>query len=281
MVHGDVNDYADELQANALARRDSIEELVAHRNRALELAQQGLELLAQAETAAKRAAPQEYCAGFIDALVRDRLYDLQTKGNIDRVMKLVQKHVDEHAWASLKRLSGLRNIMDATMHEEMAKQLAKEPPPFTLDNVMATFANLAAQAPAIFERSLLAVFKRLNTRDYKTNSAFKIGPRIILTHMLDYYGFPSHKRELMADLDRIFHTLDGKQPPEAGNAADAIEVAYRAAQDTCTTEYFEARMFRGNGNLHLKFRRLDLLERANDIISCHYPTRLPDDTKKP
>lgn len=39
-------------------------------------------------------------------------------------------------------------------------------------------------------------------------------------------------------------------------------------------------MFRGNGNMHIKFRRLDLLNRANDIIARHYGETLADNTKR-
>lgn len=267
-----------------LIRKDSIEELAGHRDRALELARQALELLVQAELAAKRAGPSlEYHGGFLSSLDRGDMYALggDDKDNVDKVMDGIRRRVDGYAWKSLQKVSGLRNLMDATAHEQFSKKLDEEPPAFTVDNAVATFASLAAQAPEIFERSLVAVFERLNTRDYKTNSAFRIGPRIILTYCFHSYGW-SHwgsKRELMADLDRIMHVLDGKKPPEAGNAADYISAQYNAKETTAVTEYFEARMFRGNGNLHLKFRRPDLLEKANRIIAKHYGTAIPDDRK--
>ncbi len=272
----------EELPEQPLVRKDSLEELVGHRNTALDLARHALETLVAAEAAAKRAAPQDSYAGFIDALVRDRLYRMRTEGDVEEPMATVRRAIDRHAWACLQKLSGLRNLMDVTAHRQMAEQLSNDPPPFTVENVTATYMSLAAQAPKIFERSLVTVFKRLNTKDYRTNSAFRIGPRIILTYMFSEYGF-SHwdsKRELVADLDRIFHTLDGKKPPEAGNAADAIEAAYRRHESTHATEYFEVRMFRGNGNMHMKFRRLDLLEKANRIIARHFGETLADDTKR-
>lgn len=278
----DRSSVCEELPEQPLVLKDSIEELVGHRNTALELARQALETLFAAESAAKRAAPQDEYAGFIHAMVSDRLYSLRTKGDIDSSMTIVQREVDKYAWDCIQKRSGLRNLMDVTAHQQMTKQLSEDPPPFTVENVTATYASLAAQAPAIFERSLVNVFKRLNTKDYRTNSAFGVTRRIILTSMFSGYGY-SHwdtKRELMADLDRIFHTLDGRKPPEAGNAADAIEAAYRAHESTHTTEYFHVRMFRGNGNMHLTFRRRDLLDRANDMIARHFGETLADDTKR-
>jgi hypothetical protein len=273
-------------------RKDSLAELIGHRNRALELARQGVLLLAEAEQAAKRAAPMEAYAGFVREMFERCGYALtHIEGDHHRAgrdalaeaMAVARKHIDEHAWQSLQRLSGLRNLMDVQATKDFAKQLSEDPPPFCLDNITSTYMQLAADAGEIFERGLVNVFHGLNSRRYKTNSAFRLGKRAVLTGVLGTFhrGWNHYAsgRETLADLDRCFHVLDGKKPPETSNAADAIEQAYNAGRSTVDTPYFSARLFPGNKNIHLTFTRLDLVERANDIVAKHSNGGLPDDTK--
>lgn len=273
-------------------RKDSLEELIGHRNRALELARQGVLLLAEAEKAAKRAAPMENHAGFVREMFDRCGYAIthiegEHPGSkhdaLAEAMAVARKRVDMFAWQSLQRLSGLRNLMDSQATQEFAKQLSEKPPEFTVDNIKATYFSLAEQSADIFERGLVNVFHGLNSRRYKTNSAFRIGKRAVLSGVLGSFGsgwnYYAHGRETIADLDRCFHVLDGKRPPEASNAADVIEFGYKQKQAVVDTPYFSARLFRGNKNIHLTFKRLDLVDRANDIIAKHSNGGLPDDRK--
>ena len=173
--------------------------------------------------------------------------------------------------------------MDNKATQEFNKQLRDEPPPFTAENITATYMGLAAQSADIFERGLINVFHELNCRKYKTNSAFRIGKRVVLTHVLGSWGSGwstyGNGREKLSDLDRVFHVLDGQKPPEDTNAADVIERGYRMKETVVDTPYFSARLFAGNKNIHLTFKRLDLVDRANDIIAKHANGALPDDRK--
>jgi len=262
-------------------RRDSIEELVGHRNRALECAKQAYLLIAETNAAAQRAAPHVPGSGPLGGLRDGRI----SFYGLEEFNKDVRKAVDRDAWMSMVKLSGLRNLMDATAHETFRNSLEKDPPEFTLENVMGMFVQAANDAPQMLERSIVKVFDRLNTKRYKTNSAFRLGPRIILSGALATWRYGSgwnsygYSFNLVADMDRFFHILDGKKPPEAGNAADAIGQAHTKGEKKFETEYFEARMFRGNGNLHLKFRRPDLVDKVNRVLAKHYGEALPDDRK--
>jgi hypothetical protein len=68
----------------------------------------------------------------------------------------------------------------------------------------------------------------------------------------------------------VFHQLDGKRPPDpqAGLVAK-IDIADRAGVRECETEYFKCKWFQ-NGNLHLQFKRLDLLKEFNRIGAKQY-----------
>lgn len=277
---------------NLPVQKDSLDELVRFRDKALELARQGVLILAEAEQAAKRAAPMESYAGFVREMFDRCGYALthiegdEHRGTRDAMAEAVEfarKRVDMFAWQSLQRLSGLRNLMDAQATKDFAKQLSDNPPPFTDANIVATYTGLAAQSADIFERGLVNVFHGLNVRKYKTNSAFRVGKRVVLSHVLGSWhsgwNHYANGRETIADLDRCFHILDGKKPPETANAADTVQHAYAQRQAVVETPYFSARLFPGNKNIHLTFKRLDLVDRANDIIAKQASGSLPDDTR--
>lgn len=78
------------------------------------------------------------------------------------------------------------------------------------------------------------------------------------------YGTPSHQLD---DIDRVFKTLDKKrfQPRQLESGLNAAFKDRQVFED----DYYRAKGFR-NGNLHLEFKRDDLLERVNELIAEHY-----------
>lgn len=266
------------MRDNFPIRKDSIEELVGHRNRAIELARQAHLMLQEASHASAKACPFiAYGAIGRGIGVGHRTSDYcETADYVDAV----RKHIDRYAWESLLNHSGLRNLMDATAHEEFRKQLEKNPPEFSTGNIVETFISMANDAPAMLERSVLRVFDKVTHRKtHKTNSSFGIGDKIILTGAIGYYGWNSYgyTRQMVGDMDRLFHVLDGKKPPEAENFADAVGHAAHTKSKSASSEYLDAKLFFGNGNLHIKFLRPDLVTKVNRILTKHKGVTLPDD----
>ncbi|WP_284507454.1 DUF4942 domain-containing protein, partial [Caballeronia sp. ATUFL_F1_KS39] len=91
--------------------------------------------------------------------------------------------------------------------------------------VWATFESLRADAGMTFKRGIAMSFSELDRR-FKSHNGFKVGSRIILTHVFDSYGFFNYGSKIamsMADIERVFAVLDGK-PSDPG----ALERAIRA-----------------------------------------------------
>jgi hypothetical protein len=66
-------------------------------------------------------------------------------------------------------------------------------------------------------------------------------------------------------LEASFCLLDGKVPPKyPGDAVTAIREALNGGAVAGETEYFRWKAFQ-NGNMHLEFKRADLLERLNVV----------------
>lgn len=193
----------------------------------------------------------------------------------------VRCELDGSLWRRAFDLTGFKQLMDAQAVAEFEKSLSPTPPEFTEANIRATFIDLQNQAGQLFRRGVVNVFRYL-CEDYKTNSRepFRIGRKVVMSYMVQ----PSFRRGLqirygrssdqLNDIDRVFKTLDGKQfqPRALESAINAALADGPLFED----EFFKARGFK-NGNLHVEFKRADLLEKVNEQIAEFYADgALPD-----
>jgi hypothetical protein len=187
--------------------------------------------------------------------------------------------IDATAWRYLMQESGMRSLMSASKRCEFDDQVSKSRmPELTREAVYATFGALHESRAEMFDQGVIECFKKLSW-EYKTNLPQKFGKRIIVSYLSYTYGINSNATDRLDDLMRVFHTLDGK--PEAdyrqgcyvqlGNAFREQAAWPKSYQN----DYFELRLFR-NGNGHLCFKRLELIDAINAIIARHYPNALPE-----
>ncbi len=181
--------------------------------------------------------------------------------------------LDQSMWRRAFDLTGFTQIMDAEAVSEFERSLYPKPPDFTDATIRATFIDLHQKAGHMFRRGIVNVFRYLSD-DYKTNAKekFRVGRKCIMSCMVG----PSFKRGLqirygsgdrLNDIDRIIKTVDGKQFKPRD-----FEYAMNAAfekQEVYECDYYRAKGF-NNGNLHLEFKRADLLELLNEQIAIYY-----------
>jgi hypothetical protein len=181
------------------------------------------------------------------------------------------KDLDRAFWRKAFDVTNFLQVMDQQARSEFFKSVEENPPAFTEDNVRSTFLSLAAEVDTMFARGIFNVFSWLS-KDHKTNTnePFKINPKAILNYVVNlryggglevrtYYG----NGGTLNDIDRVFKTLDNKK-----HVPRALEMAMNDAfknWEVFEDEYFRAKAFR-NGNLHIQFKRQDLLDQANRII---------------
>jgi hypothetical protein len=255
-----------------LFRVGSIDELVAHRDRALELVKQAVDLLTEAQAEAAKAAPSARTSIFTFEIEYCRMYGSNPQGRLDAI-EVCRRAIDSYAWAHLRDASGIQNLMDHQSLETFNKGL-ENPPEFTAENTAATFLSLSAQQGEIFARSLVNIFKALSW-NYQSNKPVAFGKRLVMTYAVNEYrgGLSFEGRRKIADLDKAFHILDGKPPvdylADAGAKADQGKHG-----DTIETDYFKFRLFK-NRNLHVIFKRADLVDQANRMLAKHYGEVLP------
>lgn len=259
----------------------SIANLVNQRGGVVDRIRQAVALLAEAQAMAKAAQ-----IGF-PRLVVDNNYstrgnpaltgDYSTPAEAEAAMIRI---VDADAWKFLMNESGLRTFMDAKARDEWSKQIhSGEVPELTAETVEATFAQLYAARGDMFERGVLEHFRRLSW-DYKTNQPFKFGKRIILNYFARD-GHPDHgASNQLDDLVRVFHVMDGK--PEPDHRQGVYSLAHGARKEghaEAENDYINLKWFK-KGSAHVTFKRPDLVEKLNAILTKHHPNALASEVRR-
>lgn len=206
-------------------------------------------------------------------------FDIHHKSNhyddAERVITEVQKEV----WGCLIERMSIRKLMSIRDNEKLDTQLrtGEGMPDITLQNLLAMLEGTMANIPNMIEGLVREVYDWLRPRqqsqyDYKTNQSnlWKLGHKVIKGYCVNrcysrkWQVNYSRQKEITA-LDNVFHALDGKGivKSHCGPLTDAIN-ALPANETTGETEYFRFKCY-GNNNLHIEFKRSDLLQKLNAI----------------
>ena len=188
------------------------------------------------------------------------------------------------AWGAIIEKLNIRRLMSSKRIAELDHALGRgsrnyygqeAPPDFpeiTPENIIAVAQGYIMSATEFLEEAVVEEYEfwrpSRHRADYKRNSDWKLNRKIIRPWIVERnygggfrcnYSNGSH----VTALDNIFRMLDGKGPVEEykGPLSSAIE--------TCPDGKGETEMFKfkcyGNGNLHLEFKRQDLLDLFNSI----------------
>lgn len=268
------------MDTTDLVKSISIANLANQRVAVVERVRAALDLLDEAERLARAAH-----LGF-PRLVLDDAYACRGRPTIsgeyakrDEAEVAIVRVIDVRGWSYLLSESGLRTFMDARAREQWDRQLADGAvPELTAANIEATFTQLYGARGEMFERGVLQCFRRLSW-NYKTNEPFKFGKRIIVKYLLSQ-GSTNHRiTDELDDLIRVFCVLDSKPEPDHRHGAyGLISDAQRERQSQAENAYLDLRWFK-NGNGHLTFKRLDLVEKMNVILAKHYPNALASEAR--
>lgn len=254
------------------------DKITAYQNAAL-MIEEAYKMLDEAETILKTA----FVALPDGAYTTSYDFGTYTDGN-HRGPKEVFTRIRRAAWSHLIDMLEIRKVMSIQKAEELSKQLHDgEMPEITMENVRETLAAFVGNANTLAQEAVREVFdilrpasnadlsnnrpwmKRYYLKTNLKNGRFHVGKKIILSgYIRNEYGGRFHINYYhdshLRAIDRVFHLMDGKGNPKGygGPLIDAINTC----QGYGETEYFRFRCYQ-NGNLHLEFRRLDLLKVLN------------------
>lgn len=185
---------------------------------------------------------------------------------------------DQAAWARLLEGLHVMDLMGAKRKHEWRTALDRgEAPPFTHDAIVGTFTALYESRNDVFETSVVECFEQLCPW-YQRNGLTGFSRRIVLCDVTDVYGggLPGRSAcDQIDDLLRFMHLIDGRPIPHANKVRSVIlDVLLKGTQRLYEDEYIQLKWFK-NGNGHLTFLRLDLVERLNEMIAKHRANSLP------
>lgn len=196
----------------------------------------------------------------------------------ETAMKAITHNIDRGIWRDLMKRSGMLSLMDAQARDQWYNSLEKEDIPTVSEaNILSTFEQLHQSKSEVFERGVINVFKGLSW-DFKTNSPCKFGKKIIVTGLVkcERWGFGLNwgwQRDRLADLERMLMILDGKPIPDS--RADVTRRLGDHIHDNRHSTHYEDEMFSikyfQKGTAHIIFKRLELVDKLNEIIARHYP----------
>ena len=254
-------------------KRETISELEARYKSALNhLNRAGAEVAA----ALKEMPKPKYGKGFGDL----RASALQDPRSIQQI----SNNFKTDAWRHVFDTTEITRFMAAADIQKMNDQLdkGKELPDFTTENVLSVMtANLGNLDEYIMKLGK-AVFETLTpwrgySDAYKTNHNPGIGKKFIWRYMIDTWSgkrISYRQAENFNEVQKLFLLLDGKPSTDYtwSRAADAVIEKGEIYEN----EYLQLKAFK-NGNGHLLFKRMDLIEKINAMATDN---ALPYDRKR-
>lgn len=175
------------------------------------------------------------------------------------IIKILElnKYVTEKKWKEINeniKNNDIPEITVANIYDLIETFVQNQEEMFT-DLVKEAFETLYLDINYAYDENYVTNEKRLKG----------IGDKVILTNKVERSWLGSGKFEVhnyreqeLTVVDKVFHILDRKTLPDSYQSPliDAINTSKSGSGET---EYFIFRAY-DNGNLHLKFKRLDLLQ---------------------
>jgi len=206
-------------------------------------------------------------------------------GELERVLKEFKRE----AWSLLFAKLELGKLLSTKRREELNEVFyygrprynsGPDPidtlPEINGDNIVSVLQGMLSSAGDFLTEKIREEFDYFrpglySRSKYKTNQneSAAVGRKVIKGYAVQSgYGTPfrfHYKAEPhFQALDSIFHALDGKGPLPGtfGPLVDSVKTIQEG--EVGETDYFRLRCFR-NGNIHLEFKRLDLLAEFNRL----------------
>jgi len=172
------------------------------------------------------------------------------------------------AWKEITQVFDLSAIMPHEKYEELSSALHEQRrdrlPDLTESNVMETVMGWVNSSGTFRHQILLNAYNQLRphyTR-LKTNRNPVIGQKAIV-HLGEY---PSTAARTLDKIEHALCVLDGRRMPESGRRASYKAYGFYGRGENKTdqfeSEWFDAKFYK-NGNCHLRFKRMDLIEKLN------------------
>ena len=185
----------------------------------------------------------------------------------------LKEEIRRSCWRKIVDLLELPHLISSRKKEQLYQQIDDgDVPEITTENILHFCMDTYSNLPNYINETIEEVTKwlqptRWNTLKTNEKSKYEIQRKVIKKWVFNTsYGivyFNDHPRQMLTELDNIFHMLDGKGIAKyPDDLATVIQGAIKEKKWEVKTEYFHIKWFK-NGNAHITFLREDLLKEFN------------------
>jgi hypothetical protein len=193
-------------------------------------------------------------------------------GDLKQAAEENKQAMKKTMWGFIVEKTQIRNLLTEKKKLELERLIENEIlPEVEAETVQAFISNLAGSLPDLFKEACCEVFDMLRPprSEYKTNTEFEIGSKVIMNYMVDCsYGsciLEYRREQSLINLDNVFHLLDGKGGIKyPHDLVTTIKTAIRENHWNVETEYFRCKWHKKR-SMHITFKRLDLVQELNRI----------------
>lgn len=263
-----------------LAKRSTVTELVNAFARAEADVRTAFAMIVAAETAVNAvfAPGSNHTEIKVCASSHGRSSDF---ANIERTIVRMRRA----AWKEIVERLELHRMQSVKRNEAMHLELDNEkltPPPLNEEALLNFIAHHSASLPAMINEAVREVFDWLRPRSsmpgakLKTNqknARLEVGPKVVINNCLRFstpngvyaytiaYGYTQN----FVAMENVFRGLAGKGATLPQNHSDIQNAIENSGPNWAgETEFFAFKCY-GNMNLHIRFKRLDLLAKLNQM----------------
>jgi hypothetical protein len=270
---------------SALINPVTVAEMVSAYNRAIKLVENGHRILSDGNRDLRDAAKL-----LVNTFGSGPSFATGAVSEADT--EAIKRQLQRSVWRAIFDKLDIWKIVSLKRSEELRDRLEKgELPPITDEEVLVMVEATLQNAQEFAKEFALEVYEWLmpGNKQFsnweaqyvtnKRNGRDELGKKVILTWMIRE-GYGSHpfqvnydRHEKLSAMDRLFAILDGAKPPEISSYQTPSAIAINEAgwNGLCETEYFAYRACH-NGNLHVVFKRMDLVQKLN--VLAGNPTAL-------
>jgi len=254
------------MSKTEMVPRSTVEEIVRVYERSEREIRQGCALIFGAEKALTAAFSIGGTYG-----IDFRQEDCRSRLDFDKP-DLAIAYLRKQIWGVLVDRLEVRRLMSMKKAKELSAWLEKESgkEQITVDSVLGFFRYYVENLDDMLREQVEEVFELLRPRNSQlvTNSKYEIGPKVILHYWVTQRSRFEQGARVRYDrsseyvaLENVFLALDGRGSISKGYRTE-LERAISETGPEGETTYFKYRAC-ANGNLHLEFKRKDLLLKFN------------------
>nr|CBA72226.1 conserved hypothetical protein [Arsenophonus nasoniae] len=268
---------------------NEIDNIVAIRDRAVDLYTQGLKLIAESVSLAKEAVSKTGVTLYYpDEAINSDIFNIDSLTGTDKEYRKQEglgahffnfdKNLDTRLWNLTVEKSELHQFASDEQIKRLQATLGgidKAIPLFNSENVKSFFIEEECNRETLLIDNFKSVVKGLSWHSESDRPCLFEKKLVIedAIHLTSTSGRTATflKRSEINQLHSIFSLLDGKRVPDTQKRL-GNEINYKVSRDirTFETEYFLVRWFK-KGSMQLTFTRTDLIRQLNNLITVTFP----------